>query len=443
MSEKPLVNLVFIGHVDCGKSTLIGRTLYETGAISETVMKKLEEETAKLGKEHAKFAWIMDKLKDEREADGRTTDVGYRSFETRKNRFVIIDCPGHRDFVGNMISGASQADAAVLVVSAAPGEFEAGIKQPNLKAGDVGGQTREHIILAYTLGIRQLIIAVNKMDTVNYNQGLYESIKEQTARLLDEVGYTTPWKYLYVPIAAYYGENISRRSRKMLWYDGPTFLEALDTLQEGERPIDKPLRIPILRGSFMVKGVGLISAGRIETGKLKVGDEIIFEPSGTKGIVRSIEMYHKPLQEAFPGDDIGIALRGVKKGSVWKGCVAGHVTNPPTVTQKLKARIVVIEHPTGIRPGYSPTLYCHHERVESRIEEIEAKLNPATGETVSERPDIIRKGDAAVVWLSTTRPIVIERASDIPRMSRFALRDLGITIAVGMCIDLIPLKKNP
>jgi len=435
MPGKPLVNLVFIGHVDHGKSTLVGRTLFESGVVSETVMKKLEEESAKVGKEHAKFAWVMDRLKDERESD-QTTDVSYRFFETKTRAFTIIDAPGHRDFVKNMITGTSQADAAVLVVSAAPGQFEAGMKASAIDKSEIGGQTREHAALAFTMGIKQVIVAINKMDTVEYSQERYQEIKQAITSVLQRVGFSGIEHFLFIPIAAYYGENISKPSTKMPWYEGSTLLEALDTLQEAEKPVDISLRIPVQR-TFNVPGIGLLPVGRVETGIIKVGDEVVISPSGARGRVKSMEIFHRALDKAETGDNIGISIKGLKKEDIWKGCVIGSVDNPPTVTKRFNGKIVVMEHPIGIRPGYRPVLFCHTEQAECCIEELVSKIDPKTGGTIVNHPDLLAKGDAGIITISTEKPIVIEKVNYMPRLSRFALRDMGTTVAVGMCTDIL------
>lgn len=433
MVDKPIINLVFIGHVDHGKSTLIGRTLFETGVISDTVIKRLEEETRKIGKEHAKFAWIMDRLKDERDSD-QTTDISYRSFETQAKSFTIIDAPGHRDFVRNMITGASQADAAVLVVSAALGQFEAGTKPSNISSGEIGGQTREHAALALTVGIRQIVVAINKMDAVGYDSERYQAVKQEICTMLRQLGYASPENFHYVPIAAFAGENITKRSANLSWYTGPTLMEALETLHEAEKPVDKPLRIPIQR-SFNVPGVGLVPVGRIETGVLEVGDDIVVVPSGAQATVRSIEVFHKQLQKALPGDNVGIGVKGLKREGIWKGCVIGHRSDPPNATNNFTARILVLEHPTGVTVGYKPQMFCHTDQVECAISELQNKVDPVTGQNLEDRPSFIKKGECAIVRISTSRPVVIEKASEMPRLARFALRDMGTTIAVGICID--------
>lgn len=438
MTNKTLVNLVFIGHVDHGKSTLIGRTLVEACAIKKNTFMKLEDETSKLGKDYAKYAWLIDRLRDERERD-QTIDIAYRFFETENKRLTIIDTPGHRDFVGNMVTGASQADVGVLVVSASLGQFEAGIEPSNLVNGKIGGQTREHAFLSFIFGIRQLIVTINKMDSVEYSQKRFEKVKNDIMSILKQIGFQNSKYFPYIPISAFYGENVSRRSQKMPWYSGHTFFEALNLLRKPDMPTEMPLRMPIIR-TFNVHGVGVVPAGKIISGVLEVNDNVIIQPSQVKGVIRSIEMFYKPIKRAMPGDNVGVCIRKLNRGDAWKGCVIGHLNKPPTVTNRIKGKIVIREHPAVIRPGYRPILYCHTEQVESYIETIESLINPETGEVISIHPDYIKKGDIAIVWLSTIRPIVMERMKDIPSLSNFILRDMGTTVAAGICVDLIPMR---
>ncbi|RLF89944.1 translation elongation factor EF-1 subunit alpha [Thermococci archaeon] len=421
--EKPHVNIVFIGHVDHGKSTTIGRLLYDTGNIPETIIKKFEEMGEK-GKSF-KFAWVMDRLKEERER-GITIDVAHTKFETPHRYITIIDAPGHRDFVKNMITGASQADVAVLVVAATDG---------------VMPQTKEHAFLARTLGIKHIIVCINKMDMVNYDQKVFEKVKAQVEKLLKMLGYKD---FPVIPISAWEGDNVVKKSDKMPWYNGPTLIEALDKVPEPEKPIDKPLRIPI-QDVYSIKGVGTVPVGRVETGKLKVGDVVIFEPASTifhkpiQGEVKSIEMHHEPLQEALPGDNIGFNVRGVSKNDIKRGDVAGHTDNPPTVVRTkdtFKAQIIVLNHPTAITVGYSPVLHAHTAQIPVRFEQLLAKLDPRTGNIVEENPQFIKTGDSAIVILRPMKPVVLEPVKEIPQLGRFAIRDMGMTVAAGMVISI-------
>ncbi len=421
--EKPHVNIVFIGHVDHGKSTTIGRLLFDTANIPENIIKKFEEMGEK-GKSF-KFAWVMDRLKEERER-GITIDVAHTKFETPHRYITIIDAPGHRDFVKNMITGASQADAAVLVVAATDG---------------VMPQTKEHAFLARTLGIGYIIVAINKMDMVNYDEKKFKAVADQVKKLLQMLGYKD---FPIIPISAWEGDNVVKKSDNMPWYNGPTLIEALDQIPEPPKPTDKPLRIPI-QDVYSIKGVGTVPVGRVETGVLKVGDVVIFEPASTifhkpiQGEVKSIEMHHEAMQEALPGDNIGFNVRGVGKNDIKRGDVAGHTTNPPTVVRPkdtFKAQIIVLNHPTAITVGYTPVLHAHTLQVAVKFEQLLAKLDPRTGNVVEENPQFIKTGDSAIVILRPTKPMVIEPVKEIPQMGRFAIRDMGQTVAAGMVISI-------
>ncbi len=421
--EKPHINIVFIGHVDHGKSTTVGRLLFDSQNIPENIIQKFEQMGEK-GKSF-KFAWVMDRLKEERER-GITIDVAHTKFETPHRYITIIDAPGHRDFVKNMITGASQADAAVLVVAATDG---------------VMPQTKEHAFLARTLGINHMIVSINKMDMVNYDEKKFKQVADQVKKLLMMLGYKD---VQIIPTSAWNGDNIVKKSDKMPWYNGPTLFEALDQIPEPPKPTDKPLRIPI-QDVYSIKGVGTVPVGRVETGVLKVGDVVIFEPASTifhkaiQGEVKSIEMHHEPMQEAYPGDNIGFNVRGVGKNDIKRGDVAGHTTNPPTVVRQkdtFKAQIIVLNHPTAITVGYTPVLHAHTLQVAVKFEQLLAKLDPRTGNVVEENPQFIKTGDSAIVVLRPTKPMVIEPVKEIPQMGRFAIRDMGQTVAAGMVISI-------
>jgi elongation factor 1-alpha len=424
MPQKPHLNIVIVGHVDQGKSTLAGRLFYETGAIREDELRKLRELAQEFKIEGGEFAYILDREIEERKR-GMTIDIAHRPFETQKYYFTIIDAPGHRDFVKNMITGASQADAAILVVSAKPGE---GIQE----------QTKEHAYLLRVLGINQVIVAITKMDTVNYDQKRFEELKQQVINLLKPLGFPVD-KIPIIPTAAQVGENIVKRSDKMPWYKGPCLVEALDQLQIPPRPVDKPLRIPI-QDVFSISGVGTVPVGKVESGKLKVGDTVVFEPAGVKGEVRSIEMHHQPLQEALPGDNIGFNVRGVSKTDIRRGDVAGHPTNPPTVVKEFIAQVVILNHPTSIAAGYTPVFHIHTATVAGRIVEIIAKIDPRTGQVVQEKPDFIKTGDAAKIRVQPLKPVVVEKFSEFPALGRFAIRDMGITVGAGIVLDVVKAK---
>lgn len=423
------INLVFMGHVDHGKSTTVGRLLYDSGNVDEQTMRKLKQTAEELGKGGFEFAFVMDNLKEERER-GLTIDLAHRRFETPKYYFTIIDAPGHKDFIKNMITGASQADAGVLVVSGNPGD-------------GVQAQTKEHVFLAKTLGVNQLIVAVNKMDMAKYDQKRFEQVKNDVSTLLKSVGYK-PQEINFLPIASLPGDNIAKKSTNMPWYQGPTLLETLDTFKEPEKPTQLPLRLPI-QDVYNITGIGVVPVGRVETGIMKVNDKVVVVPAregkGITGEVKSIEMHHEQMQQAEPGDNVGFNVRGIGKKDIARGDVLGHVNSPPTVATEFTAQMVVLNHPTVITVGYTPVFHAHTAQVACQITSIEKKLNPATGETIEEggqgKNIILKNGDAAIIKVKPVQPLAIEKQKDIPQLSRFAVRDSGVTVAAGMCIDLI------
>jgi len=421
MPEKPHLNLVVIGHVDHGKSTLVGRLLLDTGQFPEHLLQKYKEEAKAKGKESFALAWIFDQLKEERER-GLTIDVAHKRFDTDKYYFTIIDAPGHRDFVKNMITGTSQADAAILVVAAPEG---------------VMAQTKEHAFLAKTLGVDQMVVAINKMDEVDYSKEKFEEVKAEVDKLLKSIGYKDD-QLQYVPVSAFHGDNVKEKG-KLNWWDGPTVLEAVNNFKVPEKPIDKPLRWPV-QDVYSITGVGTVPVGRVETGVLKPGMKIIFLPSkkpgGVVGEVKTIEMHHEQISQAIPGDNIGANVRGVSKNEIRRGDVAGPVDHPPTVAKSFIARIVVLNHPTAISKGYTPVFHCHTAQVACRFEELLKKFNPRTGEVIEENPKFLKTGDVALVKIVPTRPMVIEPVSEFPQLGRFAIRDMGQTVAAGVCVEV-------
>ena len=422
MAEKPHINLIFIGHVDHGKSTLVGRLLYELGEIPEQKIKTLRAEAEKIGKGTFEYAWVMDKLKEERER-GLTIDLAHRKFETSKNYFTIIDAPGHRDFVKNMITGASQADGAVLVVAANDG---------------IMPQTKEHIFLARTLGIEQLLVVVNKMDAVKYVEAKFNSVKDDLITLLKNTGYKVE-NIPIIPISGFQGDNLKEKSANMPWYKGPIFLSLLDDFKAPPKPLDKPLRLPV-QDAYTITGVGTVPVGRVETGVMKPGMKVTFMPSGVTGEVKTIEMHHEQLPKAEPGDNVGFNVRGVGKKDARRGDVVGPVDNPPTVADEFTARIVVLNHPSAITVGYTPVLHVHTAQVACTFTELISKIDRRTGEVAEKNPEILKNGDVAVVKLKPTMPLVIESAEKFPQLGRFAIRDMGQTVAAGMVLEVTPKK---
>jgi elongation factor 1-alpha len=427
MAEKPHLNLVIIGHVDHGKSTLVGQTLLQTGQFPAHMVEKFKEEAKAKGKESFALAWIFDELKEERER-GVTIDVAHKRFDTDKFYVTIIDAPGHRDFVKNMITGTSQADAAVLVVAAQHG---------------VMAQTKEHMFLARTLGVTQMIVAVNQMDatTPAYDKNRYEQVKSDIDKLAKSVGYKDE-QLQYIPISAFVGDNV-KEVGKLTWWTGTPFLKAIDNFKLPEKPTQLPLRWPV-QDVYTIKGVGTVPVGKIETGVMKTGMPLKFLPSmkpgGAVGEVKTIEMHHEQLTQAVPGDNVGVNIRGIAKNEIRRGDVAGPTSDPPTVAKSFTAQIMVLNHPSVITKGYTPVFHCYTAQVACRFEEIKKKLDPRTGAVKEENPDFIKTGDAAVVKIVPTRPMVIEPSKKIPQLGRFAIRDMGQTVAAGVCLEVEEAK---
>ncbi|MFA7133277.1 MAG: translation elongation factor EF-1 subunit alpha [Bacteroidales bacterium] len=417
MADKELINIVFIGHVDHGKSTTVGRLLFDGGALSEQEYRKLEDIAKEKGKGTFAFAYAMDNLKEERER-GVTIDVSYKRFDAKKHQFTIIDAPGHRDFVKNMITGTSQADAAVLSVAAKEGP------QP---------QTKEHAFLAQVMGIKQIVVSVNKMDEVNYDEAKFKEVKETMAKMLKGIGFKDE-NVKFVPISAWKGDNVVNKTDN-LKYAEKTLLETLDDLTAPPAPTDKPLRLPV-QDVYNIKGVGAIPVGRIETGTLKSGDKVIFMPSGKTGEVKDLEEHHQKISVAKPGNNIGFSVRGIGTADVKRGDVMGPVTNPPKVAASFTAQIVVLNHPTAIPVGYTPVFHLHTAQMSMSLTEIQKKLDPKTGTVAEENPKFLKTGDAAIVKIVPTKPVCAETFKDFPQLGRFAIRDMGQTVAAGVILSI-------
>jgi elongation factor 1-alpha len=424
MADKPHLNLIVTGHVDHGKSTSMGHFLFDLGAVDDRTIQEYAKESEKTGAgDSFKYAWVLDQLKDERER-GVTIDLAFQKFETQKYFYTLIDAPGHRDFIKNMITGASEADAAVLIVSAKKGEEDVALGP--------GGQAREHAFLLKTLGVNQLVVGINKMDdqTVKYSEARFNEAKEDVSNLLKTVGYNMA-KIRVIPISGWTGENLAKPSTNMPWYKGPILIQALDEFTEPPKPIEKPLRVPI-QDVYTITGVGTVPVGRVETGKMKVGDPVIIMPEGLPAEIKSIETHHTPMQEAQAGDNIGFNLRGVSKTDFHRGSVLGPPNNPPTIAKEFLAQIIVVFHPTAIAAGYTPVLHAHTAQVAATITEIVAKIDPRTGQPTEEKPKTIKTGDSAIVKITPLRPLVLETFKEFPELGRFALRDMGSTVAAGI-----------
>lgn len=425
--EKIHVSIVVIGHVDAGKSTTTGHLIYKCGGIDKRTIEKFEKEAAEMGKSSFKYAWVLDNLKAERER-GITIDIALWKFETPKFQFTVIDAPGHRDFIKNMITGTSQADVAILVIDSAPGGFEGGWASE--------GQTKEHALLAFTLGVKQMIVALNKMDSCDYSESRYNDIKEEVSQYLKKVGYK-PAKIHFVPISGWVGDNMIDRSTNMPWYKGPILLDALDGVTAPKRPTDKPLRLP-LQDVYKIGGIGTVPVGRVETGVLKPGMLCCFAPSGLTTEVKSVEMHHESLAEAVPGDNVGFNCKNVSVKDIKRGYVASNANDDPAKgCASFEAQVIIMQHPGQIQNGYTPVLDCHTSHIATKFKNIDEKMDRRTGKTLETNPKFVKNGDACMVSMEPTKPMVVETFSDYPPLGRFAVRDMRQTVAVGVIKNVV------
>lgn len=416
------VNLVVIGHVDSGKSTSTGHLIYKCGGIDERTIEKFEKEAKLIGKESFKYAWVLDKLKAERER-GITIDIALWKFESSKYSFTIIDAPGHRDFIKNMITGTSQADVAILVIAAGSGEFEAGFGKE--------GQTREHALLAYTMGIKQVIVGINKMDAASYNEERFMDIKKEVIDYLKKIGFQEK-NINVVAYSGFVGDNLIEKSDKMPWYKGDTLLEALDKVDPPVRPVEKPLRLP-LQDVYKITGVGTVPVGRVETGIIKPGMLVTFAPGNLTTECKTVEMHHQQLEEASPGDNVGFNVKSVSIKDVRRGNVVGDSKNdPPKEAVSFNAQVIVLNHPNKIQAGYCPVLDCHTSHIACKFEKLLQKIDRRSGKEIEAEPKEIKNQEAAIVQLVPQKGMVVETFAEYPPLGRFAVRDMKQTVAVGV-----------
>lgn len=418
--EKPILNVVFVGHVDHGKSTTIGRLMYDSGKIPQEQMEKLKAEAQKHGKAGFEFAFVMDNIKEERER-GVTIDLSYQKLLTQKYEVTIIDAPGHKDFVKNMITGASQADCAFLTLSAKDG---------------VQPQTKEHVWLLRTMGVGQIAVNINKMDAVDFKEDVYKKVKEEASAVLKMAGYK-PDTITFLAISGFKGDNVVKKSDNMPWYKGPTVVEQLDLFSQPEKPTSLPLRMP-LQDVYEITGIGTVPVGKIETGIMTIGQKVIILPGrsgkGVPGEVRTIEMHHEQLPKGEAGDNVGISIKGIGKKDVARGDVICDAAKPATIAEEFVAQVAVISHPTVIAKGYTPVFHVHTAQVPCQFIELIEKTEP-TGVT-TKNPDFLKNGDVAKVRIKPIGNLVLETQATNPHMARFAIRDAGATVAAGVCIEV-------
>ncbi len=425
--EKPNMNVVFVGHVDAGKSTVVGRLLFDSGIVSEQEMAKLKQEAEKHGKIGFEFAYVMDKIKEERER-GVTIDLAYRKIMTQKYQITIIDAPGHRDFVKNMITGASQADCAFLVIAAPQG---------------VQPQTTEHLWLLRTMGVKNIAVIINKMDAVGYKEENFNKVKDEVGKLLQGVGINAATT-VFVAASGLKGDNVAKKSTNMQWYKGPTVLEQFDLFPQPQLPVELPMRMPV-QDVYEITGIGTVPVGKIETGTMKVGQKVIVLPGrtgkGIEGEIKTIEMHHETLPEAIAGDNVGINVRGIGKKDIARGDVICEAARPSSVVEEFIATITVINHPTVLAKGYTPVFHVHTAQVPCQFVELIEQIDPRSGEVIKKNPDFLKNGDSAKVRIRPQGNLCLETQKENSYMSRFAVRDAGSTVAAGICTEIVK-KKN-
>jgi elongation factor 1-alpha len=420
--KKPHRNIVFVGHVDHGKSTTVGRLLLDSGHIEEHVIEKNEKLAAEQGKAGFGLAYVMDGLKEERER-GITIDVAHKEFFTPKYYWTIIDAPGHRDFVKNMITGASQADTAVLLCAANDG---------------VNAQTKEHAFLAKVLGVKELIVHVNKMDIsgVDWSEDKYKKAVDEVSQLLKMAGFGSQLDNIpMIPASSLLGDNVYKKSENTPWYNGPTLFEAIDAAAMPSKPLDKPLRLPI-QDVYKISGIGTVPVGKIETGTLNSGKTVVFNPSQKSAEVKSIEMHHTIVDKAEPGDNVGFNVRGLAADEIRRGDVAGYTDSEPTFVrhdETFVGQIQLMDIPKAVSVGYTPVFHAHTAQVAIKFQDLLEKTNKNGKEA---NPSFLKNGDACLIRFQPTKPFAIEQMDTFPELSRFAIRDMGKTVAAGVCLKI-------
>ncbi|XP_033091286.1 HBS1-like protein isoform X6 [Trachypithecus francoisi] len=425
---KQLLNLVVIGHVDAGKSTLMGHMLYLLGNINKRTMHKYEQESKKAGKASFAYAWVLDETGEERER-GVTMDVGMTKFETTTKVITLMDAPGHKDFIPNMITGAAQADVAVLVVDASRGEFEAGF--------ETGGQTREHGLLVRSLGVTQLAVAVNKMDQVNWQQERFQEITGKLGHFLKQAGFKES-DVAFIPTSGLSGENLITRSQSSeltKWYKGQCLLEQIDSFKPPQRSIDKPFRLCV-SDVFKDQGSGFCITGKIEAGYIQTGDRLQAMPPNETCTVKGITLHDEPVDWAAAGDHVSLTLVGMDIIKINVGCVFCVPKEPIKACTRFRARILIFNIEIPITKGFPVLLHYQTVSEPAVIKRLISVLNKSTGEVTKKKPKFLTKGQNALVELQTQRPIALELYKDFKELGRFMLRYGGSTIAAGVVTEI-------
>lgn len=425
---KPLLNLVVIGHVDAGKSTLMGHLLYLLGNVNKRTMHKYEQESKKAGKASFAYAWVLDETGEERDR-GVTMDVGMTKFETDSKVVTLMDAPGHKDFIPNMITGAAQADVAVLVVDASRGEFEAGF--------EAGGQTREHALLVRSLGVTQLAVAVNKMDQVNWQQERFQEIVSKLGHFLKQAGFKDS-DVFYIPTSGLSGENLASRSsvsQLTSWFSGPSLVEQIDAFKAPQRSVDQPFRLCV-SDVFKDQGSGFCVTGKIEAGFIQTGDKILAMPPNETCTVKGISLHDEALDWAAAGDHVSLTVTGMDIIKINVGCVFCDPREPIRVCSRFRARVLLFNIEVPITQGFPVLLHYQTVSEPATIKKLISVLHKSSGEILKKKPKCLTKGMNAVVEVQTQRPVSLELYKDYKELGRFMLRYVGSTIAAGVVTEI-------
>ncbi|KAK8951546.1 hypothetical protein KSP39_PZI004477 [Platanthera zijinensis] len=437
--KKRHLNVVFIGHVDAGKSTTGGQILLLSGQVDDRTIQKYEKEAKEKNRESWYMAYIMDTNEEER-VKGKTVEVGRAHFETESTRFTILDAPGHKSYVPNMISGASQADVGVLVISARKGEFETGYEK--------GGQTREHVQLAKTLGVSKLVVVVNKMDdsTVNWSKDRYDEIESKIIPFLKVSGYNSKKDVHFLPLSGLVGSNIAKRMDKKVcsWWNGPCLFEVLDGIEIPLRDPEAPVRMPIID---KYKDMGIVLMGKIESGTIHEGDSLLIMPNKTQVKVLAIYCDENKKRRAGPGENVRVKVSGVEEEDILSGFVLSSVVNPINAVSEFNAQLQILELLDNaiFTAGYKAILHIHaiveEAEIVQLIEEIDVKKKKVADpkkKKPKRRPLFVKNGAVVICRVQVNNLICIENFSDFPQLGRFTLRTEGKTIAVGKVVELPP-----
>uniref|UniRef100_A0A671MX36 HBS1-like protein n=1 Tax=Sinocyclocheilus anshuiensis TaxID=1608454 RepID=A0A671MX36_9TELE len=425
---KPLLNLVVIGHVDAGKSTLMGHLLYLLGNVNKRTMHKYEQEAKKAGKASFAYAWVLDETGEERDR-GVTMDVGMTKFETDSKVITLMDAPGHKDFIPNMITGAAQADVAVLVVDASCGEFEAGF--------EAGGQTREHGLLVRSLGVTQLAVAVNKMDQVNWQQERFQEIVSKLGHFLKQAGFKDS-DVFYIPTSGLSGENLTTRSKVAdltAWYTGPCLLEQIDAFKPPQRSVEKPFRLCV-SDVFKDQGSGFCVTGKIEAGFIQTGDKVLAMPPNETCTVKGITLHDEALDWAAAGDHVSLTVTGMDIIKINVGCIFCDPKEPIRACTRFRARILLFNIEVPVTQGFPVLLHYQTVSEPATIRKLVSVLHKSSGEVLKKKPKCLSKGQNAVVEIQTQRPVALELYKDYKELGRFMLRYVGSTIAAGVVTEV-------